>query len=206
MRTFAALTVFILCTTTAALADKPRDTIAAHIAKAAPGSKKIKTFTGKLEDPKVGIFAIKKGRCYAVALRLGSGATIERAAVQMDWPNDRGQQQPVSFGSDMSDSAGAVFQPDCAHTSASVGVWVGLQSYDGIKPHGTGPYTIEVFERTAGKHELASQSAARAKAHKQSIKERDQHRAKECRECSSPESGRKVCVERRGLTMSDCGW
>ena len=106
----------------------------------------------------------------------------------------------------MSDPSGAVFQPDCATSNASVGVWVGVQSFDGIQPHGNGPYTIEVFERVARKGELSAQTAARGKAHEESIKERDESRAKTCRACSSPVSGRKVCVERRGLTMSDCGW
>ena len=206
MKTLAALTVLLLCTTSAFADKAPVDPLAAYIAKNAPGSKKVKTFTGQLEAPKVGIFPIKKGRCYALALRLGPDATLEQSAIGMDWPDDAGQQQPVGFGASTSDPSGAVFVPDCATINASVGVWVGVQSYDGIQPAGTGPYTIEVFERMASKREMSTQRAARAKAHADSIKERDESRAKTCRGCSSPESGRKVCVERRGLTMSDCGW
>jgi len=204
MKTLTALTVFLFCTT--ALADKGHvDALGAYVAKTR-ATKKIKTFTGKLEDPKVGIFQIKKGRCYVLALRLGQGATLDQSAVEMDWPDDANQQQPVGFGASMTDPAGAVFQPDCATMNASVGVWVGVQNFEGIQPHGKGPYTIEVFERTASKRELSAEASARAKAHQDSIKERDESRAKTCRQCSTPISDRKVCVERRGLTMDDCGW
>lgn len=174
--------------------------------KAAKGAKKIRTFAGTLESPKADIFPVKKGYCYLVVLKLGKGATLERKSIGMDWPNSSGEQQPSSFGAELEGDTGAVFKPDCATAKADVGAWVGLQTFDGLKAIGKGPFTLEVFERKGTKKELAAEAAADSAFHEESAKERQAQRSKTCGECSSPNSGRKVCLERRGVTMSDCGW
>lgn len=175
--------------------------------KAAKGAKKIRTFNGTLESPKTDIFPVKKGYCYLVVLRLGKGATIEqRKMIGMDWPTSSGVQQPSSFGPEIEGDAGAVFKPDCARVNASVGAWVGLQSFDGLKAIGKGAFTLEVFQRKGTKKELAAEAAADSTFREESASERQAQRAKTCGECLTPVSGRKVCLERRGVTMSDCGW
>ena len=176
------------------------------IATATKASTKLRSFTGALESPKVDIFPVKAGFCYLVVLRLGVGATMERKSVQMDWPNAAGEQQPVSFGAEREAGTSALFKPDCAVVSASVGVWAGLQSFDGIKALGKGAFTLDVFERKGTKTELAAEAAADTRFHEESNRERAQARAKTCGECATPVGQRKVCLERRGVTMKDCDW
>ena len=186
--------------------DAKKDAVDTFFAKAGRGSKKIRSFTGKLESPEPAIFPVKKGYCYVLVLRLRAGATMNSKSVGMDWPNDDGDQSPSSFGAEVESATGAAYKPDCAVVNASVGVWTGSMDWGAIKPAGSGGFTIDVYERKGTPKELAAEASSRKQSHADSLAERDALRAKTCSQCASPVSGRKVCVERNGLTMQDCGF
>ena len=159
-----------------------------------------------LESPDFVDVKVKKGYCYTVEVRLADGATWKSGRRPSmffpDW-----QQNPLSAGPSLIGDSGAVFEPSCSDKNGKVSF--GLQTYGPDDHVGAGGYVLQVYERKPSQKELATEKASIKKAHEESIRERDAGRAKTCNQCageSPAKSDRKICLERRGLSMSDCGW
>jgi hypothetical protein len=190
---------------TSSLAKKPGPA-ANPFADLLKGGKKVKAFASQIESPDPMIFPVKAGHCYVIVMRLGEGASMPEKTVSMDWPTHGGDQMPGAFGVTRETETAGAFKPDCATVKADVGLWTGLHTFPGMKPYGKGPVSFEVYERKGTAAELKAEAAADQSFHEQNTKQRDAARAKTCGECGTPVGGRRICLERRGLTMGDCGW
>jgi hypothetical protein len=159
-----------------------------------------------LESPDFVDVKIKKGWCYTVEVKLDPGARWKagrRASMFFpDW-----QANPLSVGPTLIGETGAIYEPSCAEKSGMLSF--GLNTFGPEDKVGSGGYTLQVYERKPAAKELAAERAMMKKVHEDSIRERDAGRQKTCGACageSSSSRDRKICLERRGLTMSDCGW
>ena len=148
----------------------------------------------------------KQGRKDLLVMKLDPGARWKagrRASMFFpDW-----QENPLSVGPTLIGETGAIYEPSCAEKSGKLSF--GLNTSGPEDKVGSGGYTLQVYERKPAAKELAAERAMMKKVHEDSIRERDAGRAKTCGACASESSSsrdRKICVERRGLSMSDCGW
>jgi hypothetical protein len=157
-----------------------------------------------LESPDFVQVSVKKGYCYAVAVRLADGARWKPGRKPMlfspAWPTNSTTIGPTLLG-----DTGAVYEPTCAQKSGKASL--GLMTYGPDDHVGSGRFVLQVYERKPAAAELAAETRVLKKAHADAIRERDASRQKTCSQCAgeSPSlSDRRICLERRGLTMSDC--
>jgi hypothetical protein len=169
------------------------------------GAKIGKPSKSTLESPDFVDVKVKKGYCYAVEVKLDPGAKWKEgrrfSLLVPEWPVN-----PTSVGADISGATGAVFDPGCAEKTGKASF--GLNTFGPDDHVGTGGYVLTVYERKPSAKDHATQREIK-KIHEESIRSRDDSRRKTCNQCASESpsaSDRKICVERRGLTMSDCGW
>jgi hypothetical protein len=198
----AALFVF----SSQAMADD-RQSSPAELAAAvrSKGAKIGKPSKSTLDSPDFVDVHVKKGYCYAVEIRLSSGAKWQAGrSVNLfvpEWPVN-----PTTVGPDAAGTTGAVFDPGCAEKTGTASF--GLNTNGPEDRVGTGGYVLTVYERKPSAKDHATQREIK-KIHEESIRERDANRGKTCSQCAGESSvahDRKICLERRGMTMGDCGW
>ncbi len=167
---------------------------------------KVASKHGTLESPDFVDVSIKKGACYVVEVKLDPGARWKEgrrpAMFFPAWPTN-----PLTAGPSLRGDGGAVYEPSCAQKGGKLSF--GLMTYGPDDKVGTGGFQLTVYERKGSAGELAKEASTSRKAHAEAIRERDASRGKTCGQCaseSSSSSARHICLERRGMTMKDCGW
>ena len=195
----------LILSSTAMADDDPSSPAQLAAATKKKGAKIGKPSKSTLESPDFVDVKVKKGYCYAVEVKLDAGAKFKEGRSPMlfvpEWPVN-----PTSVGAEVKGDTGAVFDPGCAEKTGKVSF--GLNTFGPEDHVGTGGYVLTVYERKPSAKDHATQREIK-QIHEQSIRERDAGRSKTCGQCASEspaKSDRKICVERRGLTMSDCGW
>lgn len=147
-------------------------------------------------------FTTKKLMCYSVVIRLQSGTTYSESATHgvrlnlAGWRNDIGHDQS---------GVGAVSYPLCAEKVMNVTIQHVPQV---AGAQGVGPITVELWAKPTTQKAINARKRAAAAAQATAAAESKAVAQQICRECAR-ETGtkkRKICLERRGFSFSDCGW
>lgn len=170
------------------------------------GTKVGAPLTSGLESPRSVDVKVKKGYCYTVEVTLAPGAKWKaggKPSLYLSaWPSN-----PTTVFPELLGPTGAVFEPNCSERNGTESFGLAMMGPDDVS--GSGKHVVQVYERKPSSKELAAETKVLEKARKDSVRERDAGRAKTCGQCASESPSprdRKICLERRGLTMTDCGW
>lgn len=170
-----------------------------------------KGYSGKLDSTSFVDVKIQQGAYYAFRVRLAPGSRwrIEPALGIPALPQPGREPMPTTIGSLEWGPSEAIFRlgPIAQTAQISVAPVYSMRTEDGSNL-GTGSYTMEVYKRAGSDAERKKDDTALAKYREQSAKERATRRQETCSLCASEftQADRKICLQRRGLEMGDCGW
>ncbi len=170
-----------------------------------------KGYSGKLEKTNFVDIKIQQGAYYAFRVRLAPGSSW-RVQPNLGIPGlpEPGREPTLTtVGTQHWGPSEAIFELGPVKQSAQISVApvYSMMSEDGTNL-GNGSYIMEVYKRTGSNAERHKDEVALAQYREQDAKERSSLRKKTCSLCAEELTQRekKICLERRGNTMSDCGW
>lgn len=162
-----------------------------------------KTNSASLESSKVFNINIQQGAYYAFRARLTPGSSWNTNPTLFIplLPEPGREPMNTSIGPKAWGPSEAIFILGPVRQSAKIEVSLEYNM-------GRGNYNLEVYKRPGSDAERNKDNADLAKYRKEDAELRSRLRNQTCDLCASELTSRemKICLERRGVTMSDCGW